>query len=114
MGQFWLILGRRASHLGPPDGRFSLILTFFGAPRRPIWVKIGTPTWPIFVDTGGRKCSISVKLEAVGGPISVYFGLPSQPLWAPGRPIFANLDNFWGAKTPDFRQTWNANMAHLV
>ena len=41
-----------------------------------------------------------------GGPIEVNFGPPSGPLWAPGRPIFADFGHFWGAETPDFGQTW--------
>ena len=63
MGQFWLILGRRVSHFGPRDGRFSPILAILGAPRRPISVKLGTPTRPILVDTGRQKRSISVKIQ---------------------------------------------------
>ena len=113
MGQFWFISGRRVSHFGPRDGRFSPILAIFGAPRRPILVKLGTLTRPILVDTGAQKQSILVTLEAVNGPILVHFGPPSQPLWAPGRPILANFGHFWGAKTPDFGQTWNTNWTHL-
>ena len=70
-------------HFGPRDGRFSPILAIFGAPRRPISVKLGRPTRPILFDTGAQERSISVKLEAVGEPILVNFGPPSQPLWAP-------------------------------
>ena len=72
------------------------ILAIFGAPRRPISVKLGTPTQPILVDTGAPKRSILVKIGAARGPRLVNFGLPSRPLWAPGRPIFANLGHFWG------------------
>ena len=92
------------------------ILAIFGAPRRPISVKLGTPTRPILVDTGGQKQSILVKLEAVGGPILVNFGPPSQPLWAPGRPIFANFAKIgknrpsrgpkWLTRRPEINQNW--------
>ena len=112
MGQFWFISGRRVSHFGPRDGRFSPILAIFGALRRPISVKLGTLTRPILVHTEAHKYSISVTL-AVGGPILVHFGPPSQRPWAPGRLIFANFGHFWGAKTPDFSQTWNTNSACL-
>ena len=113
MGQFWFILGRTVSHFGPRDGRFSPILAIFGAPRRPFSVELGTLTRPILVDKGAQKLSILVKLKAVGGRILVHFGPPSQPLWAPGRPIFAKSGHFWGAKTPDVSQTWNPNSAHF-
>ena len=102
VGQFWFISGRRVSHFRPRDGRFSPILAIFRAPRGPISVKVETLPRPILVDTRVQKRSIWVKLEAVGGPILVPFGPPSQPLWAPGRPIFANFGYFWGTKTPDF------------
>ena len=52
-GKFWLILGRRVGLFGPWDGRFSPILAIFRALRRPISVKLGTPTRLIFFDTGG-------------------------------------------------------------
>ena len=74
-------------------------------------VKLGPPTRPILVDKGAPKRSILVKLEETGGPILVHFGPPSRPLWAPGRPIFANFGHFWGAKTSDFGQTLTANSA---
>ena len=170
MGHFWFILGRRVSHFGPRDGRFSPILAIFGrqdarsrsnlerqlypswltrerklvnfdrigggrwanfgsfraaqsatlgprtayfrqflaisgASRRPISAKLGPLTRPILVDTGAQKWSIFVELEAVSGPILVHFGPQGQPLWAPGRPIFANFGQFWGAKTPNFSRT---------
>ena len=113
VGQFWFISSRRVSHFGPRQRRFSAILLIFGAPRCLVSFKLGTPTRPILVDTRAQKRSNLVKLEAVGGPISVHFGPPSQPPWAPGRPIFASFGHFWGAKTPDFGQIWNANSAHL-
>ena len=77
---------------------------FWGA-KTLISVKLGTLTLPILADMTAHKHSILVKLEAVGGPILVHFGPPSQPLWAPGRPIFANFGHFWGVKAPDFDQT---------
>ena len=54
-------------------GRFLAILAIFGAPRRPISVKLGMPTQPMLVDTGAPKRSILVKLGAARGPISVNF-----------------------------------------
>ena len=113
MGQFWFISGRPVSHFRTQDGVFSPILAIFGAPRRPISVKLGPLTRPILVDTGAQKWSILVKFEAVGGPILVLSWPPSQSLWAPGRQILANFGQFRGAKTPDFGQTWNANWTHL-
>ena len=58
VGQFWFISGRRVSHFGPRDGQFSPILAIFGAPRRPISIKLLTLTRPILVDTGAPKGSI--------------------------------------------------------
>ena len=114
LGQFWFISGRQVSHFGPRDGRFSPMLAIFRDPRHPISVTVGTLNRPILVDTGAQKRSTLVTLEAVGGPILVHFESPSQPLWAPDRPIFANFGHFWGPKAPDFGHSWNANSPHLV
>ena len=103
MGQCWFISGRRVSHFGPRDGRFSPILAIFRAPRRPISVKLGRLIRPILVDTGAQKRSILVKLEAVSGPILVHFGPHGQPLWAQGRPIFANFWPFFGRQDARFQ-----------
>ena len=108
MDQFWFILGRRVSHFGPRDGQFWPILAFFGAPRRPISVKLGTLTRAILVDTSAQRRSILIKLEAVGGPIFVHFGPPSQPLWAPGQPLFANFGPISGRQDTQFR----SNLEH--
>ena len=105
-GSFW---SAESATLGPRDGRFWPILAIFQAPRRAIAVTLGTLTRAILVDTGAQKRSMLSKLEAVGGPILVHFGPSRQPLWAPRRPIYANLAQFWGAKMPEFGQTLNAN-----
>ena len=85
MGQFRLISGRRVSHFGPRDGRLSPILAIFGAPRRPISVKLGTPTRPILVDTGvidphlGRRltCTEVVTPSLSPLPTCIEAGTPS-------------------------------------
>ena len=55
MSQFWLASGRRISHVGPREGPFPPIRAIFGAPRRLISVKLGTPTRPTLDDTGGGE-----------------------------------------------------------
>ena len=113
-------------NFGQNGGGRGPILVNFGPGSRPLWAP-GQPisaifgasnqeklTRPIWVDTGAPKCTFFVKLEAVGGPVLVHFGPPSQLLWAPGWLIFANFGHCWVAKTPDFGQTWNANSGHFV
>ena len=110
MDQFGFISGRRVSHFGPRDGRF---WPFLGVPRRPILVNSERQLGPFWLTQQRKDGEFSVKFEAVGGPILVHFGPPSQPLWAPGRPIFANFGHYSGAKTPDFGQPLNGNTAHV-
>ena len=113
MGQFWFISGPPSQPLWAPGRPIFAKFGHFRAPSRPILVKFGTLTWPILVDTGVQKRSMLVTLEAVGGPILVHFGPPSQPPWATVQSVFANFGHLWGARTPDFGQTLNANLAHL-
>ena len=66
-----------------------------------------------FFNPKGGFWSILVKSGSARGPISVNFGPQSQPVWAPGRPIFPDFGHFLGAETPDFGQTWTADSAHF-
>ena len=71
MGHFGFIPGRRLSHFGPRDSRFSSLMAIFGAPRRPISVKRATLTPPIWVETMAANL---VDIGQIGGGRWAIFG----------------------------------------